>query len=478
MKRLKFLIFVVLWASVVHSQSSKKNVVLIVIDDLGWADLGCYGSTFYETPNLDKLAKEGYKFTNAYSASPVCSPTRASIMTGIYPSTLKNTDWFGAVQPEEAQRDKKWSKKQLLPAAYNPNLELDNYTVAEAFKAKGYSTFIAGKWHLGEEESHWPEFQGFDINKGGHLKGNPGNYFSPYKNPRLTDGPTGEYLGDRLTDELLSFLDAQAGKPFFAYFPMYEVHTPLQSKKEIIAKYEAKRIRLGLTDEFLTRPDGGKTRTIQSHTTYAAMVEMMDFCVGRIMDKLKASGLDKNTIVLFTSDNGGLSTAEGAPTSNLPLKAGKGWVNEGGIRVPFIIRLPNEIAGKEIATPVISNDIFPTLLDLASMKNKQTKKIDGKSLCGVLKGKSLKRDLYWHYPHYGNQGSAPAAAIRSGCMKLIHHFEDDKVELFNLCDDIGEQKDLASTQPEIKAKMLAKLKKWQADTNVNFPTQNPFVSTK
>jgi arylsulfatase A-like enzyme len=346
----------------------QPNIVFILIDDMGWKDVGYNGSSFYETPNIDKLAKEGMQFANAYAACPVCSPTRASIMTGKYPVSMQTTDWFGAPQPEAAAKDKDWKNRKLLPASYIENLPLEEITIAEALKAKGYATFIAGKWHLGENGKYWPENQGFDSNKGGYSKGHPGSYFSPYNNPRLTDGPAGEYLGDRVAAETVSFIEANKKNPFFAYVPFYEVHTPMQAKDSLIKKYQLKKERLGLKDEFITRTDGRKTRVSQALPVYAAMVESMDAAIGKILRKIKEAGLEKNTIVIFFSDNGGLSTSEGTPTSNMPLRGGKGWLYEGGIREPAIIKYPKQIkAGGVSNVPIISNDFYPTLLQMAGL---------------------------------------------------------------------------------------------------------------
>ncbi|MEO5995818.1 MAG: sulfatase, partial [Chitinophagaceae bacterium] len=355
------LLFVI---STVASAQQNKNVLIFLVDDLGWADVSTNGSSFYETPNIDKLAKEGIKFTNAYAACPVCSPTRASIMTGKYPAAMQTTDWFGAVQPKEAKESSYWNMKKLLPAPYREFLPLEETTIAEAFKSNGYATFMAGKWHLGETPEYWPEHQGFAVNKGGNSKGHPDSYFSPYKNPRLSDGPPGEYLGDRLAEEAISFLQANKSKPFFLYFPFYEVHTPLQAKDSLIKKYKEKRKKLGLEDDIEMNGEL-KIRHNQSLPVYAAMVETMDNIVGNILKKLKEEGLEDNTIVVFFSDNGGLSTKEGSPTSNAPLRAGKGWLYEGGIREPLIIKSKGLVrAGVLNSTPVISNDLYPTLLQM------------------------------------------------------------------------------------------------------------------
>jgi arylsulfatase A-like enzyme len=454
--------------------TAKPNIVFFLIDDMGWMDVGFNGSTFYETPNIDKLAKDGMQFTNAYAACPVCSPTRASIMAGKYPAGMKTTDWFGAPQPEEAAKNKNWSNKKLLPASYIENLALEEVTIAEALKANGYKTFIAGKWHLGENEKYWPENQGFDINKGGYFKGHPERYFSPYNNPRLTDGPKGEYLGDRVAAETVSFIESNKSNPFFACVPFYEVHTPMQAKDKLIKKYQQKKERLGLKDEFITRADGKKTRVSQALPVYAAMVESMDNAVGRILTKIKAAGLEKNTIIVFFSDNGGLSTSEGSPTSNIPLRGGKGWLYEGGIREPAIIKYPAQIkAGTVSNVPIISNDFYPTLLQMAGLPLMPTQHTGGISITALFNNKKIEREaLYWHYPHYGNQGGAPAAAIRMGKWKLIEWYENNAIELFDLEKDMGEQSNLTDTNAAIKNKLLTMLHDWQKKENAAMPTVN------
>lgn len=455
------------------------NVIFFLVDDLGWTDLSSYGSDFYETPNLDRLVKSGIKFTQAYTASPVCSPTRASIMTGKYPSKMYNTDWFGAPQPDEIQEH--WTRnKPLKPAQYNPNLSLDEITLAEAFKSVGYTTFFAGKWHLGEDESHWPEMQGFDINKGGYSKGAPssGNkYFSPYANPRLENGPVGEYLPERLAMETVQFIRENKDNTFFAMLSFYSVHTPLMTLPELEEKYLAKREAMNLEDKFI--PEGNnQNRISQSHAIYAGMIEAMDQSVGKVLDEIEASGLQEKTLIVFFSDNGGLSTAEGSPTSNLPLRAGKGWLYEGGIRVPLILSWKGKLpTGKQIQAPVISNDIFPTLLDLSG--NEQVLKtisyLDGQSLKNWVlnpEEEKVRGPLYWHYPHYGNQGGSPGSVIREGDWKLIYFYENQKTELYNLKEDIGEQKNLIDEMPELGEKMKNKLFHWLISTKAGLPRPN------
>ena len=443
-------------------------MVFFVADDLGQRDLGCYGSTFYETPNLDALAKEGARFSNAYAACPVCSPTRASLLTGRYPQRAGITDYLGAAQPE------KWNRNtRLLPAPYATELALNETTLAEALKAADYATFFAGKWHLGPE-GRWPENQGFDVNKGGLDRGGPyggGKYFSPYGNPRLEDGPNGEHLPDRLASEAAKFITAHKGKPFLVYLAFYSVHTPLMAREDLRKKYEEKRTGLGLVAKW-GREGERDVRLVQEHAVYAAMVEAMDLAVGKVLAAIDANRLRENTIVLFTSDNGGLSTSEGWPTSNFPLRAGKGWLYEGGIREPLVVRWPGKVkAGAVIDTPVTSPDFMPTLLAVAGVK--AITAFDGVNILPLFEGKPLpERALFWHYPHYGNQGGAPAAAIRRGDWKLIEWFEDGRAELFNLATDPGEKNDLAAKEPERVKSLRTELHAWQKDVGARFPTAN------
>lgn len=475
-KCLVYFSFSLIYLPVNALQQEKPNVLFILVDDYGWMDSGVYGSEFYETPNIDKLAKSGVKFNNAYTASPVCSPTRASIMSGKYPSKTYNTDWFGAPQPSNYQ--KHWTRnKPLIPAEYNPNLELEEYTLAEAFKDGGYKTFFAGKWHLGEEEEHWPEAQGFDINIGGNDKGAPSTgskYFSPYDNPKMQNGPEGEYLPLRLAQETASFVEQHKDQPFFAFLSFYSVHTPLMTTEELELKYLRKRAKMNLTDEF--EPEyANMNRTTQAHAIYGGMVEAMDNAVGTVLKSLEKNNLLENTIIVFFSDNGGLSTAEGSPTSNLPLRAGKGWLYEGGIRVPLIMSWKDQIpVGVENNTPVISMDFYPTLIEMAGLKDdfKGNGEIDGISLAEIIKENldSNSRDaLYWHYPHYGNQGGNPGSVIQEDGWKLIYFYEDDRIELYHLNTDLGEKNDLSRIESE-KAKYLQnKLKNWLSGTNARLP---------
>jgi len=467
-----------------QSDSLPPNFIFILVDDLGWTDLECYGSTFYETPNIDRLAGEGIRFTNAYAACPVCSPTRASIMTGKYPARINLTDWIPGRQfytgPQPCD--------QLIPKDFELEMKLEEITIAEALKEAGYKTFSAGKWHLGQDSVYWPEFQGFDINKGGWSRGWPeGGYFSPYVNPRLESGPEGENLTDRLTTESIQFLESVKDDPFLLYLSFYTVHTPLQAKEELIRKYEQKADSLGLneTDQTVsdrewmtTAPPGGTfvERIVHGHPIYSGMIETLDNNIGRLMNKLEELDLEENTTIFFMSDNGGLVTAEGSPTSNLPLRAGKGWLYEGGIREPMIIKWPgSDKSGELCDVPVISTDFYPTILEMAGLELLPEQHMDGISLVSLLKGSRdyLDRPIFWHYPHYSNQGGKPGAAVRLGKYKLIEFFEDNRIELFDLEADIGEQHDLSNKIPEKTKELLEILHKWQEDVDARMMDPNP-----
>ena len=428
------------------------NFVFILADDLGWADLGCYGSTFYETPNLDRLAREGVRFTDAYAASCVCSPTRVSIMTGKYPARVGLTNWLtGRI------------RKKLLGAPYVKQMPLEEVTLAEALKSAGYRTGFVGKWHLGGQP-YWPEHQGFDVNVAGCHAGSPmGGYFAPWGNPRMTDGPKGQYLTDRLTDEGLKFIEANKDRRFLLYQSYHTVHTPIQGKKELIAKYRAKAAKPPFNQPAPPIAEAErKVRQTQNHPVYAAMVEGLDTNVGRILAKLDELKLTGRTVVIFMSDNGGLSTSEGSPTSNVPLRAGKGWLYEGGIREPMIVRAPGVARrGAVCREPVISTDFYPTMLELAGRPPRPNQHADGVSLAGLLKGaESLPRKaIYWHYPHYSPQGGRPACAVRAGRYKLSR--------------DLGEKNDLAAKMPDKAAELKTMLHDWLKAVDAKMPTPNP-----
>ena len=451
--------------------AEKPNFVFILVDDLGYMDIGAYNpDCFYETPNVDKLAATGMRFTNGYAANPVCSPTRYSIMSGRHPSRIDATNFFSGRR-----------KGRLAPAPLTDAMPLEEQTIAETLKMAGYRTAFLGKWHLGPTEEFWPRAQGFDINIAGHRAGMGRSFFSPYRNPRITDGPEGEYLTERLADEATNIIQAFGDSPFLVYLSFYTVHTPLQAPLHLRRKYERKVAQLGLTDtldfgeEEQVWPNAKererRVRVVQKHTTYAAMVESMDAAVGRVLDKLEVLGITDNTVVCFMSDNGGLSTSEGLPTSNLPLRGGKGWIYEGGIREPFIIRWPGVTdRGSTCDVPVVSMDFYPTMLEIAGIDRLPAQHRDGESLVPLLRGgDSLPREsLYWHYPHYSNQGGFPGGAIREGDWKLIERFEDGRTHLYNLKDDIGERNDIAIVNRDRVASMRERLHAWYKDVDAKF----------
>jgi arylsulfatase A len=434
---------------------SVPNFVFILIDDMGWRDLGCYGNTFHETPHIDRLAAEGVRCTDGYAACPVCSPTRASILTGRYPPRYGITDWIPG--------RKNFPNQKLLQGQNVLQLPLDEVTLAEALKPAGYVSASIGKWHLGGPE-FWPDKQGFDVNIGGTQTGSPpGGYFK-FKTPSLQAKDDNEYLTDRLTDEALGFIEKNKDKPFFLYLPHYTVHIPLQAKKDLLAKYEKKA--------------GAKPQEGLCNPVYAAMIESLDDGVGRIVKKLDELKLTEKTVIVFTSDNGGLSVKEGPftpATSNNPLRAGKGYLYEGGIRVPLIVRCPGTIKPGVSDVPISSVDYFPTFLELANVKRADPRPIDGVSLAPLLKGtgKLPERALYWHYPHYPNQGAKPGGAIRQGDWKLIEFFEDGKRELYNLKVDPSENSDLAGKMPEKAKELYQKLVQWGKQVNAQVPRPNP-----
>jgi arylsulfatase A len=436
--------------------AEKPNVVLVLIDDLGRNDLGCYGSRYYRTLHLDKLAAGGVRFTDAYAACPVCSPTRAAIMTGKYPARLHLTDWLPGRPDRPDQRLRRPAIRQQLP--------LEEITLAEALKAAGYATAHVGKWHLGGA-GFGPREQGFDVNVAGDHAGSPRSYFAPYKNaqgqfiPGLEQAPAGEYLTDRLTAEAERFIEANKDRPFLLYLAHYAVHIPLRAKQEMVAKYGT----------------GGRPGT-QNNPIYAAMVESMDESVGRLMKKLADLGLDKKTLVIFTSDNGGLSVREGPntpATTNAPLREGKGFLYEGGIRVPLIVTGPGVVQpGRVSDVPVSSIDLFPTVLEVCGVTS--AARPDGVSLVPVLKGGGLNRDaLYWHYPHYANQGGRPGGAVRAGDYKLIEFYETGRRELFDVRRDVSAMRNLAGEKPDVVRDLAARLDAWRREVGAQMTTPNP-----
>lgn len=464
-----------------HASIERPNIIFFLIDDLGWMDLGYSGSTFYETPNVDALAASGMVLTNAYAACPVCSPTRASIMSGKYPARMNTTDWFGAPQPDaiaSGESNHRTNRKPLLPAAYVPHLPLEEVTIAEALQANGYATGFFGKWHLGEDPSLWPDAQGFDVNVGGWTSGSPhGGYFAPYRNPRLEQGPDGEHLPARLANEAAAFISANRDQPKFVMFSMYSVHTPLQSPDDDTEYFREKSDAAGLENHWTTQGDR-EVRMVQNHAVYAGMVKAMDDAVGRVVRAVEEAGELDRTLFVFFSDNGGLSTSEGSPTSNAPLRAGKGWLYEGGIREPCIIAWPGRItAGSTSDQLVISNDFYPTLLEAAALPLDHDQHVDGVSLMPILRGQTerLERStIFWHYPHYGNQGGSPGSAVRDGDWKLIRFFESGRnPELYNLAEDIGESDNRFEAEPIVAVRLNALLDEWLNNVDAQYPTPNP-----
>ena len=462
-----FLLLVSVFIFACSKKPEQPNFVFILVDDLGWADVKCnYPETFYDTPNIDKLAESGVRFTSAYSANPVCSPTRAAIMTGKHPNRVNITDWIPGSDPK---------KRPLLGPQDGSELALEEVTLAEKLKEKGYKTGFFGKWHLGGE-GFYPEDQGFDVNIGGHDKGSPpGGYYSPYKNPKLSDGPEGEYLTDRLTNESIQFISENKDNPFLLYLAFYTVHTPIQASEKYIEKYEKKRLMLEIDSVPYKEEGEGWTKLVQENAAYASMVEAMDANVGRIIKSLKEQGLDKKTWIIFTSDNGGLSTlySENAPTSNGPLRAGKGWCYEGGIRVPLVISGPDIGApGRTEESMTISMDYFTTILNLAEIEHESN---DGVNLMPVLleNGRLERDELFWHYPHYHGSAWKPGSALRKGNWKLVTHYEDERIELFNLAEDPGEKKNIAPDNQEKVAELKKILDERLRESGAKFPIPNP-----
>ena len=469
-KTLAALILIVLLSS---CKEKRENFVFILVDDLGWTDLGYAGSTFYETPHIDDLSQESIQFTHAYASGSVCSPSRAAILTGKHPARLHITDWIPGNRP--------MNQKLLGPSILN-ELPLDELTLAEALQQHDYSTFFAGKWHLGDV-GFFPENQGFDINLGGHHRGSPpGGYYTPYQNPKLTDGPEGEYLTDRLTDESIHFLENIGETPFFLYLAYYTVHTPIQPNKQYIEKFNKKLAGLE-NGEISHRDEGNGVTTLeQRNPAYASMLYALDVNVGQLIAKLKEEGLYENTTIIFTSDNGGLSTLTKngerlAPTSVLPLRGGKGWLYEGGIRIPLLIK-PSDYSGEaRVCTePVIGHDFYPTILSMAGIRPDSSLLFDGLDLSPILTdvNETLDREeLFWHYPHYHGSAWTPGAAILQGDWKLIEFNESSTIELYNLSDDISETNNLASLYPEKTDALLSRLHALQQSMHASKATTNP-----
>lgn len=457
------------------AETVRPNIVYFLVDDLGWADLGCYGSEFHETPNIDSLASSGMRFTNGYAACPVCSPTRASILTGRHPVRVDITDWIPGMRanPNMAPRFKHIEDRE--------NLALEQVTFAEHLREQAnYQTYFLGKWHLGGK-GFLPTDQGFDVNIGGFEKGSPpGGYYAPWKNPHLESKEKDEYLTTRLTDEAVSLIEnSNRERPFLLFFSYYNVHTPIQPDRRSIDHYRnAARLRFtGPTPNRSERQ--ARSRLRQDNPEYASMVAAVDTSVGRVLQTIDNVGIRDETIVIFFSDNGGLCTLKQqkqlhiGPTSNLPLRSGKGWLYEGGVREPLIIRAPGVTeAGTVCEALAFSTDFFPTLLELVGVPLAPELHADGISLLPALRGfGDRQRTLVWHYPHYHGSDWKPGAAIRYGNWKLIEFYESGETELYNLADDIGETKNLVQTHPEIRDRLKRKLQNWQRKMNARMPVE-------
>lgn len=448
--------------------ASKPNILFILVDDYGIKDVGIEGSTFYETPNIDSLARSGMRFTQGYAACQVCSPSRASILLGKYPARHGITNWLGGDSGGG-------ENAKIFTPDYLRALPADDTTLAEALKEAGYATFFAGKWHLGNKGSS-PEDHGFEINKGGSYRGGPHHgYFPPYQLPNLPDGPKGEELSQRLATETIAFMEQNQNKPFLAYLSFYAVHAPIQTTRPLWSKYRDKASQLPMPVERFKIDRTLPVRQVQDNPIYAGLVESMDAAVGRVLTRLKELGLDERTIVCFTSDNGGVSSGHDYGSCNLPYRGGKGRQWEGGLRVPFYLRAPGiTTAGSRCDTPVIGTDFFPTILQLAGLPLRPQQHIDGVSLEPLMRGGQITpRPLFWHYPHYGMQGGEPSSIIRLGNWKLIHYWEDHRNELYNLAEDIGEECDLAAKEVEQTGLLWAQLQAWLKETGTRIPQVNP-----
>ncbi len=440
----------------ISARDQPPNILFILVDDLGWMDLGCYGSTFYETPHTDRLSAEGMRFTQAYAAAPVCSPTRASLMTGKNPARLGFTGHITAIlkyrYPPEGR---------IIPPQDHMLLRLEETTLAEAVHEAGYVSASIGKWHLGPE-GYWPTDQGFDLNIAGWTHGSPPTHFFPYEDPAkewnasiptMQGGEPGEYLTDRMTDEAIQFIEQNQDRPFFCYLTHYAVHSPIEAPQQITAKYERKFA----------------TDSSQKNAEYAAMIQSVDDGIGRIMQTLDRLQLAENTVVVFFSDNGGLSQV----TNNAPLREGKQFLYEGGIRVPLIIKWPGHVdSGTTCDVPVISHDLFPTIVELAGSQASESKALDGVSLLPLLKqsGDLPERKLYWYYPHYARH---PGAVVRDGNLKLIEHYDPPNVELYNIAEDLSESHDLADEMPKQVKQMRSDLEAWLTKIDATRHTLNP-----
>ena len=498
-----------------QSNPRALNIVFFLVDDLGWRDVGSFGSEFYDTPNIDRLAQKGIKFTNAYATSHVCSPTRASIMTGKYPARLNLTDWIGG--------RRSYTFERLTSPNFLQELPLEETTIAEALRAHGYATAHIGKWHLGEDP-HGPLEQGFDMRVPNWNKGWPkAGYYAPFELDGIEDEP-GQYLTDRLTDYAEEFISEKQNQPFFLYMSHYAVHDPIHGRPDLVEKYRKKLASIEqsslpsfvlegnpddphpLTNEQLASlidqpshqgyqalPERTvKIKQHQDNIHFAAMVESMDESLGRIIDHIDHLGLTDNTLIVFAADNGGMSGGNfgranriiskdaldsAFATSNLPLRGAKGWLYEGGIRVPMVVKWPEKFldSNRIVEEPIISTDFYPSLLEMAGLPASNDQTLDGVSFVPALKGEAFDRGpIFWHFPQYSNHGmQSPGGAVRLGDYKLLEYFEKNTVQLFNLREDIGEQNDLSLTEPKIREKLITLLHSWRKDVKAQMPQQNP-----
>ncbi len=440
-------------------EGDRPNIVFLLADDLGWADINSFDPLdrgYYETPRIDALASQGIRFTQAYANAANCAPTRAALLSGQY---YPNQPIYHVGSP---------SKGKLIPAENARHLPLEKVTLAEALKDAGYTTGFIGKWHIGDPPKTGPTAQGFDLNVGGYIAGNPnhweGEYRAPNNNPYIQGAKKGEYLTDYLSRRAVRFIEDHADEPFYLQLSYYTPHAPLQAPKELVRKYRKKE------------GAGG-----HDHPVYAAMIEQMDRNVGKVMDALDRLGLAEETIVVFFSDNGGrggygfLGHPGANVTSNAPLKSGKGSFYEGGIRVPLIVRWPDVVeAGVVSEEPVIGTDLYPTFLDAAGVEEPDGHALDGVSLMPILRNAdaSLDRDaLYWHFPGYPNAKwrTSPVSVIRSGRWKLMKFYEGPTLELYDLARDVGEENNLAEERPEKRRALHQKLQAWLEKTDAPMP---------
>lgn len=456
--------------------SRRPNILFLLADDLGWNDLGATGSPYYESPHLDRLAAGGMRFTQGYATCQVCSPSRASILTGKVPPRHGITDWIGAAWGTEWRRQGRHTR--LLPPPYRQELGHEEITLPAVLREGGYRTLFVGKWHLGDVGAH-PEDRGFDVNVGGWKAGSPiGGYFSPWQNPRLPNRRDGECLPLRLADEMSRLIEASAGQPFLAYLSFYSVHGPIQTSRDRWEYFRQKAVAAGPPLQRFAFDRRLPVRQVQDCPVYAGMIQAMDEAVGLVLETIERLGLADHTVTVFTSDNGGVASGDSYSTSCLPLRGGKGRQWDGGVREPLFIGVPDLTRpGSRCDLPVSHLDLYPTLLELAGLRRPAAARLDGTSIVPLLRGESDEtvagRDLFWHYPHYGNQGGEPAAVIRRGDWRLIHYFEDGRDELYLLADDPGEQRDLAAAEPDLAVELRHRLDRWLVEVDARLPVPDP-----